>query len=504
MYSITSTPQKYPKRFEEIYSLSKQFSANFNANFDEVFSQSVKFHDPRHSLPQIWEQLQINRYTGIFKMNPNSENANYSVWLTFGETGQGKSTFTNAICGRQEAAEGKGMKSKTEHIGLYSSNKHQITVIDTPGLFDTRKIKNKEISNRVVEVVQNKLKQNAHIDAIFFLWCPTSSMRLRFEEILATLKKALGDEAIRSVVFIINKVSHLWNQDFDELYNEFLDLLDENGLNNPVFECDLKQMNVEDIQELKRLANQVDPFRKEDFEAHRMMIYLNKFLEIQRIDEEKKRERESIEKEMGVKFEKKANEMEGKFRQSARQMEEKFTPDLKKQEDENHEKNKKLQEQYQAELEALRQQSKQLEIRLEKEKAEREAEEKRRREEDERRRQEEQRRREEEARVAQSYYPTYSSPPSYSYSPSYFYSTPTQPQVTTSTSASTDGMKFYKGGQFVPGGGHAPKGGCYMPVSSSVSQSVSSTNSGGGGGTFYKGGQFMPGGGRAPKGGAYA
>jgi predicted GTPase len=465
MYSKKSNPRKYPKRFNEIYFLSKDFSAKSCVNFDEVFNEAVRFHDPRYSLDRIWDQLRSKRFQGTSRMNINASNTNYRVWLAFGETGQGKSTFTNVICGAQVAVEGKGIKSKTEKIDLHTSHKHKIIMIDTPGLFDTRRIKNREISNKIVEIVENKLRQNAHIDAIFFLWCPTSSMRLRFEEILATLKKALGDEAIDSVVFIVNQVTSRWDEDCDARYEEFLDMLDEKGLDNPVFESDLKEMTAEDIQELKKRAKKVDPYREEDFEAHRMMIYFNKFLEIQKIDEEKEREREAIEKEKEI----------------------------------------------------LRRQNRELEIRLEKEKAEREAEEKRRKEEDERRRkeeeerirqeeqrhreeeerirQEEQRHREEEERIrheqrcheeertAQYYYPSYSHP-FWSYSSSSYdstpISTPTQTATTSSPSTSTDGMKFYKGGQYISGAYRvqAPKGGCYRPAPSSSSRPANSSKSG--------------------------
>jgi GTPase Era involved in 16S rRNA processing len=326
MYYLSSS-QNYPERFNKIYSLSKQFSSEFGMNFDEVFNEAVRFHDSQNSEDQIREQLQRKKYQFTSRMNLSAANTNYSVWLTFGETGQGKSAFTNAICGGQVAVEGKGIKSKTENIGLYASDKHQIIMIDTPGLFDTRRIRNREISNKVVEIVQNQLKQNAHIDAIFFLWCPTSSMRLRFEEILGTLKKALGDEAIDSVIFLINKVTKHWDQDSKDLCDQFLDLLYENGLENPVFECDLKQMTPEAFRELKNLPRNVHPYREEDFEAHRMVIYLNKFLEIQRRDEEKKREREKIEREVEEKRrkeedERKRREEEERIQQEQRRREE--------------------------------------------------------------------------------------------------------------------------------------------------------------------------------------
>lgn len=389
MYKQTS--QKYPQRFQDIYLLSKKLSETQKSNFDEVFNQAVKFHDSQHSQSQIWQYLQEHSFKTASKSTSTSSNRNYDVWLTFGETGQGKSTFTNSICGSQVAIEGKGIKSKTESIGLHVSNKHRIIMIDTPGLFDTRRIRNKEISNQVIEIVQEKLKENAHIKAIFFVWSPTASMRLRFDEILANLKKALGEGAIDSVVFLINKVSHLWNEEYEELYDQFLELMDDNNLTNPVFQCDLKQINEDDVKQLKELAQEVQSFREEDFEAHRLMIYYNKFLEVQRIDEQKKKDRENLEKELGEKFDKRANEMEGKFKKEAEKMEEKFQRDFQKQEAENKERRRRLEDEYQSELNVLKDKGNRLqeEMRQDKERYQRESE--RRAEEDRKKREESQR-----------------------------------------------------------------------------------------------------------------
>ncbi len=371
---IPNSIRNYPQRFQDIYLISKEFSEHFN--FDEVFDEAVKYHDPQYSLDQIRQFLRNHQFQTLSTNSSNFSHKSHAVWLLFGETGQGKSTFTNVICGSQVAVEGTGIKSKTEKIGLHISKKEKVIIIDTPGLFDTRRIKNKEISNQVVEIVQNELKHNARIDAIFLVWCPTSSMRLRFDEILLNLKKALGETAIDSVIFLVNKVSDEWSEKHENSYNELLDLLDDKGLTNPAFLVDVKQMSQEDMKELRNYTKEVKPFRDEDFEAHKIMIFFNKFLEVQKLEEEKKRQQEEFEKEVGSKVEKRAAEMEVEFQKNFQQIEEKFKGDMKKQETEYEEKNKTLQEQHRSSLRILEEKGNRLEaeMRQDKERSRRDAE----------------------------------------------------------------------------------------------------------------------------------
>jgi len=374
---MSDLSMKYPQRFREIYSLSKQFSDDYNSDFEEVFNQAVKFHDPQYSQDQIMKHLETSRSNKTISKSISSSNSkNYDVWLPFGETGQGKSTFTNSICGSAVAEEGKGIQSTTKVADLHVSDQRKIIMVDTPGLFDTRRIKNKEVSKQVINIVQRKLKQNAHIKAIFVIWSPTMSMKFRFDGIMTDLKKALGEEAINSVVFVINKVSHLWAKEHEESLDEFLDLLDERNLSNPVYQCDLKQLSQDDVKKLKELSEQVQPFGEEDFEANRMMIYYDKFLKTQKIDEQKKRDREDVEREIGMKFEKRSNEIQAKFKEDAQKMEEKFQNVFQKQEAENNDKNMKLQAKHESGMNALKERNNQLESEVlqEKERSKREAE----------------------------------------------------------------------------------------------------------------------------------
>ncbi len=288
--------------------------------------------------------------------------------------------------------------------------------------------------------MEDKLKQNARIDAIFFLWCPTYSRRFEFDDILQNLKTFLGDEAINSVIFVINQVSHLWNQDYNDISYEFQELLAQNGLKNPVFSCDIKQMTAKHIEELKGLTKCVKPYREEEFKARRMKVYAEKLLAAQKRDDEKKIEQEMIENEASIKFHKSIYEMEEvKTNQEAEQTSEQFLmsfdgidqrlqkqqseiddlklqirqqreiyqketqervakeiknledvqrtiqewlkKELEKKETENNEKNRRLHLQYEAKIAILQEQNRQLEIRFEKEKAKREAEEMKRKEE---------------------------------------------------------------------------------------------------------------------------
>jgi len=195
----------------------------------------------------------------------------------------------------------------------------------------------------------------------------------------------LGEEAINSTIFVINKISHLWAKEHQEALDDFQDFLVEQNLTNPVYQCDLKQLSQDDVKKLKELSQEVQPFREEEFEGHRMMIYYDRFLDAQKKDEQEKKKQEDIEREVGIKFEKRSNEMQTKFQEDARNMEERHKIALQKHEAVNNDKTLKLQEKYQSKVNALTEKSNQLEseIRQEKERSKREGEERERKRQEE-------------------------------------------------------------------------------------------------------------------------
>jgi len=490
------TYQQYkPTRFQKVYSLAQGFSKRKQVSLDEVFEDVVQLHIQNYSFNEIELILEGKYYRSTSTRNFANNQHDFDVWLTFGETGQGKSTFTNAVCGKQVAVEGEGIDSQTTTINIYESKHNKVLVIDTPGLFDTRNKTNQDISDEIVEMVQDRLKQNANIKAIFFIWCPVVSMRFRFDHIKDNLEKTLGVDALKSVIFLVNEISNDWSRRHEEAYNDFLQKLKENGLRNPVGLVDFKSIDDEAIQELKNLAEEVVPYRKEIFEAHREMIYESKFLEIIRKDEEEKRKRKEIEEPL----KKQMKEMENTHKKNLDNMEGK----VKNLSDQNKESSRKLEE--------YENKQKELERRTQSMQSENESLKRgmeQLREDNERAL----RREKQEHEMSRFYHQTFTPLSSISIldprsNAGHSASLPTSQNlsITFPIDPPQSTTKHYKGGQFIPGGGHAPRGGIDLPVSYS-SLSNSSTNSSSSVAPqsttkHYKGGQFIPGGGRAPKGG---
>jgi len=152
-------------------------------------------------------------------------------------------------------------------------------------------------------MVQDKLKENAKIDAIFFIWSPTASMRLRFEHLIENLKNTLGENAIDSIIFLVNKVTCQWSKDHYDSFLELKEMLKRYNIKNPCLIMDFKQIDANNINSLKEEARKVLPYEKSNFDDHRMKIYYKKFLDIQKIDEETKKKNEEIEKKKKLELE---------------------------------------------------------------------------------------------------------------------------------------------------------------------------------------------------------
>jgi len=525
--------QQYQSTFNKLYSIAKEFSQKRQVSLDDVFYSVMECHFSNYSSDKIRQYLKESFYGGTFKPYDLDE---FDVWLTFGETGQGKSTFVNAVCGKQVAVEGSGIDSQTKDIRLYES-KHKIIVIDTPGLFDTRFRNNHHVSDELVEMVQNRLKQNANIRAIFFIWCPTASNRFRFDQIKEELEKTLGKNALNSVIFLVNKRTKQWTECHEEAYQDFLKKLDENNLKNPVALCDLKLIGSTGIHKLKHWTERVVPYRKEDFESYRMQIYYIEFMQAVKKDEEDKKKTYEVEERVRAGFQKQIKELKDKNNETLREKDEKFQRDLRNEREANSQKIEELEREhkinrrdFETRCDSL--QSENYRMRQEMEKARNEYQEnlaKKEREqslanenrqrleqENERRRLEREFYREEPQGstieiMPVLHYETYpSSSDLWGLNP---YQGPYESQPSpinlfggsSGPVAFESGMKHYKGGQFIPGGGHAPKGGIDLPVNCSSLNNFSAESLGSVAPQcemkHYKGGQFIPGGGHAPKGG---
>ena len=94
-------------------------------------------------------------------------------FILTGKTGAGKTTLLNAIFGKEKGIAKRQMEAVTQNSTVYYyklENGKCISIIDTPGLSDTAKIKNPNVDSEHLKEIEMAInKENIHIKGILFL-----------------------------------------------------------------------------------------------------------------------------------------------------------------------------------------------------------------------------------------------------------------------------------------------------------------------------------------------
>lgn len=94
-------------------------------------------------------------------------------FILTGKTGAGKTTLLNAIFGKEKGIAKRQSEAVTQNSTVYYyklENGKCISIIDTPGLSDTAKIKNPNIDSEHLKEIEMAInKENIHIKGILFL-----------------------------------------------------------------------------------------------------------------------------------------------------------------------------------------------------------------------------------------------------------------------------------------------------------------------------------------------
>jgi GTPase Era involved in 16S rRNA processing len=290
----------FDKTFENLYAYAQQFAHEHKAPLEDVTEEVFRFHSSDVTKSQIFAHLNsmswAESYQDNDKSNSNRPTFEQDIWLIVGETGQGKSSFVNYICSREVAPEGPGINSQTSEPKLYNAINSHLWLIDTPGLFDTRKdMKNDVVMTKIIQIVESKFEHNSHIDAIFLVWNPVMTMRLRLDEMIENLINSFGSSALKSLIIIVNKETTVWKK--DKRYNDAVDELEKDnkkkGYNFPIITLDVKiKLTLADMRILKQYVNQITPYNEKDFSAYRKQCFYMIYREIkQRDQEEEEKER---------------------------------------------------------------------------------------------------------------------------------------------------------------------------------------------------------------------
>ena len=94
-------------------------------------------------------------------------------FILTGKTGAGKTTLLNAIFGKEKGIAKRQSEAVTQNSTVYYyklENGKCISIIDTPGLSDTAKIKNPNVDSEHLKEIEMAInKENIHIKGILFL-----------------------------------------------------------------------------------------------------------------------------------------------------------------------------------------------------------------------------------------------------------------------------------------------------------------------------------------------
>jgi len=94
----------------------------------------------------------------------------------------------------------------------------------------------------IIQKVQEELRGDSQIDGVIFIWNPTACGNKLREDLLQQLRKGLGEEVFKSMIFLINKRTAKWEDDEEGVAaKSAIDKVTNfTGMRVPNFICDIK------------------------------------------------------------------------------------------------------------------------------------------------------------------------------------------------------------------------------------------------------------------------
>jgi len=201
--------------------------------------------------------------------------------MLVGSTGDGKSTLTNHLCGKEVVEIEHSARSQTVGAKLFVSEVCDLNIIDTEGIdgTDTRQT-NKQLMEKLLLQIVYCLEMGASLDAIIIMWCPLKNGRSGLLKTVKCLKEAFGDEVVDSCIFMVqgNWRPYAKPLNLTEAIDVTKKEMNKEYPQIPIIEYDGRgsdEYRKKELPNLKASIESVKPYRKEYFEEKRRQEFMN-------------------------------------------------------------------------------------------------------------------------------------------------------------------------------------------------------------------------------------